>query len=303
MRARSAVAFATAAAVLSVVAGSASSPEATAFPARSSVDVYIFGKVLERVPGRNRARVEVRWAFKCLGDKLGEATYEWTLVASTLGEDPARKVTLRSGTTKTGSLTTALAPGRWQLRAEPFLCETERGAGSTAPEVGQVVDVANYCAWRLTKARGAVEVEAGSAVRRGRPGMSIAPPAAVATPALGSASLETAARELAVTAGRSTELEVRRGACTAAGPSVTLQAGSLQAVARGAVPSEVRAEHARMTALRSSWSVVSAPGHVTVSVSKGSVAVRGASGGPVVVRAGFRTTVAGRSGPTVPVRA
>ena len=49
-----------------------------------------------------------------------------------------------------------LAPGRWQLLGDPFLCETERGAGSTAAEVGQVVTVPDYCAWTVTSARGAV---------------------------------------------------------------------------------------------------------------------------------------------------
>ena len=104
-------------------------------------------------------------------------------LASTIGGTTSRTVTLRTGTTKTGSLTTVLTPGRWQLRRRPFLCETDRGAGSTAPEVGQVVDVPDRCAWLVTRARGSVEVDAGSVVRRARPGAALTPASAVTTPA------------------------------------------------------------------------------------------------------------------------
>ena len=134
------------------------------------------------MPGKNQGRVAVRWDFKCLGGKLGEATYEYTLVAVRYEPAPVQKLTLlEDGTTKQGSLTTTLPPGAWQLQADPFLCETERGAGSTEPEVGQTVKVPDFCAWTITKAKGAAELEQGAAVKRARKGSVVAPGAAVVT--------------------------------------------------------------------------------------------------------------------------
>ena len=212
------------AALLAAIALGTLASVAAAGSQRSSVDTFIFGEVTGRVPGKNASRVDVRWDFKCLGDKLGEATYEWTLVASTIGGATARTVTLRTGTTKSGRLTTVLTPGRWQLRAEPFLCETDRGAGSTAPEVGQVVDVPDRCAWLVTRARGSVEVDAGSVVRRARPGASLTPASAVTTPAGAAVDLKTAGGEASLAVRAGSRLVVDRATC-GGNPRVTVTAG------------------------------------------------------------------------------
>ena len=249
------------------------------------------------MPGKNASRVDVRWDFKCLGDKLGEATYEWTLVASTIGGATSRTVTLRTGTTKTGRLTTVLTPGRWQLRADPFLCETERGAGSTAPEVGQVVDVPDRCAWLVTRARGSVELDAGSVVRRARPGASLAPATTVTTPAGAALDLKTAGGEASLAVRAGSRLVVDRATC-GGNPRVTVTAGSVQAVARD--PLEVNAGAARSTGRAATWTVQAAGGRTTIAVAKGAVTVRGGTGGAVVVKAGQRTVVTGKGAPTAP---
>lgn len=269
--------------------------------ARTETDIYIFGTVAGKAAGKNAARVVIRWDFKCLGDKLGEATYEYTLVASTLGEEPARKATFTAGTSKRGTLTALLAPGRWQLRGDPFLCETERGAGSTTAEVGQVVTVPDYCAWTPTSVRGAVEVGTGASVRRARSGVSVSPPATISTPARAAASLTTPGREASVSAGPSTSLQLVRGAC-GGGPSMTLASGSVTVAASPVTTTELRTGAARVRGRAATWSTTIGPGTITVTVARGSVSVQGRAGAPVQVRAGFRTVVAGRGGPSPPTR-
>ena len=285
------------AAVLAAVALGTLASVAAAGSQRSTVDTFIFGEVTGRVPGKNASRVSVRWDFKCLGDKLGDATYEWTLLASTIGTPKARTITLRSGTTKSGSLTTVLTPGRWQLRAEPFLCETERGAGSTAPEVGQVVDVPDRCAWLVTRVHGSVEVDAGTVVRRARTGAALTPATAVTTSAGAALDLRTAGGEASLALRAGSRLVVDRATC-GGNPRVTVAAGSVQAVARD--PLEVAAGAARSTGRAATWTVQAAGGKTTVAVAKGTVTVRGGTGGAVVVKAGQRVTVTGKSAPTAP---
>ena len=151
----------------------------------------------------------------------------------------------------------AAPPGRWQLRADPFLCETDRGAGSTAPEVGQVVDVPDRCAWLVTRARGGVEVDAGSVVRRARPG----------------GSADTLERlDDARRGGRRPEDGRRRGEPRAPGreparrrprdlrrqPTRYGHGRSVEAVARD--PLEVNAGAARSTGRAATWTVQAAGG-------------------------------------------
>ena len=71
------VAIVLALAAVSAVAVLGGSP-ASGAPDRASVDVYIRGNVIKRVPGKNSALVDISWDYKCFGDKLGDATYEWT---------------------------------------------------------------------------------------------------------------------------------------------------------------------------------------------------------------------------------
>ncbi len=295
MRRRSRITLA--ATVLAAVALGCLASVAAAGSERSTVDTFIYGRVLGPVAGKNASRVEVRWDFKCLGDKLGEATYEYTLVASTIGASTSRSVTLRTGTTKTGKLTTVLTPGRWQLKADPFLCETERGAGSTTPEVGQTVDVPDRCAWLVTRVRGSVELDAGAVVRRARLGASLAPATAVTAPKGAAVDLRTAGGEASLAIAGGTRLVVDRATCGGS-PKVTVSAGSVRAVARG--PLEVAAGPARSVGRAATWTVRAAGDRTTVAVAKGAVTVRGRTGGAVVVKAGKRTVVSGKGAPTAP---
>ena len=64
--------------VLAVLAGGA-----------ASSDIYITGKVIARVPGKNMAAVRVAWDYKCLGEDGGD--YEWNLSSSACGRCPSRR--------------------------------------------------------------------------------------------------------------------------------------------------------------------------------------------------------------------
>lgn len=267
------------------------------------VDVFIRGEVVGRVPGKNAAAVTVRWDFKCLGDKLGEATYEFTLVATRQKPAPAQKVTIREETTKKGSTRTTLGPGTWVLMADPFLCETERGAGSNQPEVGAPVVVPDYCAWVVRRAAGAVELQLGSAVKRGAPGASVPQGATVTTPAGGAATLQTTGADAAAVLGPGTSLGVARGSCaTRGGWQLALGRGSaalsVKAGPDAARAHEVTTPNARVAAGKATWAVaVAVKGGApttTVRVTAGSVRVSGRKGAPVVVTAGQRATVAGQ---------
>ena len=79
--------------VVGAVAVLAGSP-ASGAPDRASVDVYIRGKVIQRVPGKNVALVDISWDYKCFGDKLGDATYEWTLKVQRRQPKPVTTMTL-----------------------------------------------------------------------------------------------------------------------------------------------------------------------------------------------------------------
>ena len=95
---------------------------ASGAPDRASVDVYIRGNVIKRVPGKNIALVDISWDYKCFGDKLGDATYEWTLKVLRREPKPVKTMTLGTGTTKRGSTRTQLGPGSYLPTADPFLC-------------------------------------------------------------------------------------------------------------------------------------------------------------------------------------
>ena len=161
--------------VAALAPGSLSRADVRDSPRAPLVDVYIRGSVLGRVPGRNLARVAVRWDFKCFNDRLGAATYRWTLKVVRRTPTPERTLTLSSGTSKSGSARTRLAPGRYVPVADPFRCQTERGAGSTEPEIGAPFTVPDYCAWSVVKARGRAGLEEARAVRPLRRGDRIAP--------------------------------------------------------------------------------------------------------------------------------
>ena len=274
-------------------------------------DTYIFGTAKSRVPGANKGTVAVTWAFKCLGDKLGEATYEYRLVAVRYDPKPVTRVTLlEKGTSKKGALTATLPPGAWQLQGDPFLCETERGAGSTSPEVGQTVQVPNYCAWTVTKAGGAAELEQGAAVKRVRKGSVVVPGAAVATHTAGVA-LATGGKDATATLGASSRLAVDARQCDSAtgGWKLSLARGSVAVVAKPGAearrPHVVATPNASSTAAAASWAVTTTgkggSAATTVAVRSGTVTVS-AAGKRVVVKAGLRTVVKGKAPPTSPTR-
>ena len=280
--------------------------------AAHAVDTYIYGTVTGRVPGKNQARVAVRWDFKCLGDKLGAATYEYTLLAVKLGSQPVDRVNLGNGTSKQGSLATTLPPGAWQLQADPFLCETDRGAGSTDPEVGQTVQVPDFCSWTVTKAKGAVELEQGAAVRRAKPGSVVAPGAAVVTKGGAALAMATAGKDAAADLGASSRLGVdaRQCASGAGGWLLLLQKGTVAVAAKAGIeairPHVVATRNTTSTAGAATWIVSSATKSgaptTTVAVRSGTVTVK-AGGKQVVVKPGFRTTVSGKAAPSKPARA
>lgn len=271
-----------------------------------ATDLFIYGTVAGRAPGSNDGLVAVRWDFKCLGGKLGEATYEYTLVALRVRPAPATKVTIRKDTAQKGSMTARLPTGTWQLQADPFLCETERGAGSTSPEVGQTVQVPDYCGWVVTKAKGAVGVETSSSVKRARPGGSVAPGSTVVTPGGGAAGLATTGKDATAAVGPGSRLTVDPRQCAArSGWRLSLASGSVAVTTRGADASrdhDVATPNAVATGKAGAWSVSSSGTSTAVRVTRGSVRVKGAKGAPVTVRAGQRTTVAGKAAPSPPAR-
>lgn len=275
-------------------------------------DTFIFGAVTGRAPGKNQARVAVRWDFKCLGDKLGEATYEYTLVAVRYEPKPVRRLTLfKDGTSKKGSLTTTLPPGPWQLQADPFLCETERGAGSTETEIGQTVTVPDFCAWTITKAKGAAELEQGASVKRARKGSVVAPGAAVVTRGGGAVSLLSGGKDAAAQVGGASRLAVDRRQCPSVvgGWKLALAHGAIAVAAKPGAeakrPHTVATPNATSTAGAATWVVTTGvkagATTTTVAVRSGSVTVR-AAGKRVVVRSGLRTTVTGKAPPSKPTR-
>lgn len=277
---------------------------AASVTAATATDLFIYGTVAGRAPGTNDGLVAVRWDFKCLGGKLGEATYEYTLVAVRIRPTPSTRVTLRKDTAQKGSLTAKLPTGTWQLFADPFLCETERGAGSTSPEVGQTVEVPDYCSWVVTKAKGAVGIETSSSVKRARPGSSVAPGSTVVTPGGGSAALETNGKDATAAVGPRSRMTVDPKQCAArSGWRLSLASGSVAVTTRGADAArdhDVATANAVATGKAGAWSVSATGTSTVVRVTRGSVRVKGAQGAPVTVRTGQRTTVTGKAAPTAP---
>lgn len=272
--------------------------------------MYIFGDGVSRIAGTNDANVGVRWDFKCLGDKLGEAKYDYTLVAVRLDPSPEKRVTIKSDTTKKGSTSVRLSTGSWQLRGDPFLCETERGAGSTQPEVGEVVKVPDFCTWTVARAKGGTTLESASSVKAAKVGAIVAPGTAVVT-ASGPATLVSAGKDATVALAGKTKATIDRKQCYAkSGWRIALAAGAVESTTKagpdGASGHDVATPNAVVTAKVARWTVLTARkgGAPTtlVHVRSGSVTVAGSGGARVTVKAGFSTTVTGTSAPTKPSR-
>ncbi len=280
---------------------------ASGAPARVSVDTYVTAKVGSRVPGKNLAVVDINWAFKCLSDKLGEATYEWTINLVRTDVKPERSSIVGKGTSKKGTKRVRLAPGQYIPVADPYFCETERGAGSDKPEVGAPFTVPDFCAWSVATAKGRVLLEQGSSVRLARRGATVRPGDSVVVPGGGSASLRSNGVDGTLSATASTTVALSSQCAGKTAWALQLQQGSIT----GAVPAaanraqaySVKTSNATVTARPgSSWRVdYTASGRRTVvRVLAGSVQVAGTSGKAITVGKGLATTVVGSGAPSRP---
>lgn len=279
--------------VLAILAGSA-----------ASSDIYITGKVLAQVAGRNAALVQITWAYKCLGDKLGAATYDWTLKVVRQQPLPEKTTLLGHGTTKFGKKVVQLSPGEYLPISDPYRCETERGAGYDKPEIGAPFTVPDYCSWIVSSTRGLVQLEHGSAVKVARPGSTVAPGDALVTPKRGLAAIASTSADGAATLAGSSRLELDAKRCASKGGwKLRLAKGSATAVVK---PAAGRAANFLMatgnaTAAGSRgarWKVDFAKATTTVRVLSGQVRVAGKTGPPVLVKAGRSVTVRGSGQPS-----
>jgi hypothetical protein len=275
------------------------------------VDYYITGEVVGRAPGKNAASVELRWDYKCLGDRLGPATFSWTLKLRRQGPGSARTVSLGIGTSKSGNRRVVVPPGRWQPLADPFRCETERGAGSTTPELGREFDVPDYCGWSVSAVKGRATVERRGSVEALRRAGSVSLGDVISTGRRSSLGLRDSPNASTLSIGPNTRVTVHRRYCPATG-------AWKHVVARGTVAAELRASvakgryelqssNARTTSARGAWSLTSgrtgAQQWTRVAVRANRVTVANVRGGrAVVVRAGHTTVVRGSSPPSRPRR-
>ena len=293
------------------LAASIAGAAADASPYVPFVDYYITGEVAGRAPGKNAATVELKWDYKCLGDRLGPATFSWTLNLRHRAPGPVRTVTVVSGTSKSGSRRVVLPPGRWQPLADPFRCETERGAGSTTPEVGREFEVPDYCGWSVAASTGRATVERRGAVEAVRRGGSVTLGDVISTSRRSSVELRDRTSSSALRIDASTRVSIDRRHCPRTGAwKVVVARGAVQADVRTAAArgSQVESANARSTAAgRAAWTVaVGRTGRqqwTRVAVRANRVAVANVrTRRAVVVRAGYATVVRGSSPPSRPRR-
>jgi hypothetical protein len=273
--------------------------------ARSSVDIYIRGTIVSRVAGENAAIVDVRWDYKCLGDKLGEATYEWTLKAVRLQPKPETSTTLMRGTTKRGSIRVRLRPGFYSLVADPFICQTERGAGSTEPEIGKPLVVPDYCAWSVVRARGVVAVEQRNAVKR-LAARDLARAGDVVFTEAGLVELTSYEGSSRVQLPARSRLRIDASLCGREGGwRLELEQGSvvLTVAERAARRYELVTANATVSARRAVLDVAATRGagpRITVVSARSGTATVTARGRSVTVRRGLETRVVGTGAPSRP---
>ena len=283
---------------------------AGAVPGSMASDTYIFAKVLGRVPGKNLANVEISWAYKCLGDKLGDATYEWTLKAVRQQPKPEQTTELGQGTSKVGKLQTRLGPGQYLLPPTPTTARRIGARATTSRRSAQTFVVPDYCAWNVTASKGAVQLERPTSVRLAKPGDTVAPGDALVTPRSGSVRLVSKGGEGVVAEEGGSRVTVDPVRCARAG-------GWRLEVARGSATVEVKkgaprgpyvvaTPNATSAGLGAKWVVsvaAAAKPRTKVKALAGSVTVAGkAASEAVVVRAGQSTVVAGSSAPSKPRR-
>ena len=199
-----------------------------------SSDIYVTGKVMSRVAGKNASTVRIAWDYKCLGEDGG--SYEWTLKVVRTQPEPEKTTTLGSGEGERGSKTVRLTPGQYLPTANPFFCETERGQGFDKPEIGQPFVVPDYCGWTVSSVRGVVQHQVGTAVKVARKGTSVASGDAIVTPRGGQAALRAVTGDGTATLAGGSELKVDGKQCPAKrGWKLVLGKGGLTAaVPKGA---------------------------------------------------------------------
>lgn len=218
-----------------------------------TTDIYVTGTVVSRVPGTNASVVRIAWDYKCLGENGG--SYEWTLKLVRTQPEPEQTTTLGTGTTERGSKTIQLPPGRYLPKADPYFCETERGQGHDKPEIGGPFIVPDYCSWVVSSARGTVQLEQRTAVKRAKAGSVVTPGDALVTPPNGKASLASSARDgTAVLAGGSRLVLDPKHCAGTRGWKVRLEKGALTIVVPGSA-----AKGTYMSATRNAL-VTGAPG-------------------------------------------
>ena len=265
--------------VLAVLAGGA-----------ASSDIYITGKVIARVPGKNMAAVRVAWDYKCLGEDGGD--YEWNLKLVRLQPLPEQTISLGSGTSERGVKMTRLAPGRYLPKSDPYFCETSRGQGYTKPELGGQFTVPDYCAWTVSSVRGLVQHQQGTAVKAARPGSSVAAGDVVVTPRGGQAVLQAAPGDGTTTLAGGSELKVDVKHCPGkSGWKLALESGGLTA----AVPKGATAKASFTTATKNATVTGGAGARWKVEYAKRRTKVRALAGqvrvGGKVLKPGQTTTV------------
>jgi hypothetical protein len=260
-------------------------------------DIYIWGKVAGRVAGKDVSRVEMMWAYKCLGDKLGAATYDWTLKVMRNRPLPRKTTTVGDGTSKKGSMIVTLTPGDYLPFSDPYHCETERGAGYDKPEIGAPFTVPDYCAWSVTSTRGAVRLEHGPAVKVAKAGTALVPGDALVTPKSGAASAASIGRDGSAALAARSRLEIDKTRCPKNGGwLLRLAHGSLvagvgsEALATGRY--SVSTSNATATgSLNARWRVDFSAGRTKVKALAGRIRVQGKSGPSVILKAGHATTI------------
>jgi ferric-dicitrate binding protein FerR (iron transport regulator) len=153
-----------------------------------------------------------------------------------------------------------------------------------------------------------VQLEQGAAVKLAKPGTPVRPGDSIVTPRGGSASLESNGKDGIATISASSNISVDAKQCAAKGAwKLRLTRGVASIAVPGAADPKrsYQTETSNATASGSRgarWKVQFTPGNPTtrVTVTAGSVLVRGNRGSAVTVKAGSSTVVVGTAAPSKP---
>jgi hypothetical protein len=203
-----------------------------------------------------------------------------------------------------------LTPGEYLLTADPFRCETERGAGYDQPEIGQTFLVPDYCSWAVISSRGGVQLEQGVAVRLAKPGDAVRAGDVLVTPKRGFAALASRGGEGSAEIGSGSRVTVGEQCGREGGWRLDLAQGTTTAQVKAGAPKGryvVATPNATSSGQGARWLVgigrAGGQPRTTVKVLAGRVTVSGRPGSnPVVVPNGLSTVVAGSAPPSKPAR-